>query len=112
MGRYMVCHRPVAGTPDSGHSLRDEAMAETVTEREQEIIDHVIQALPQHMVSAKPMTVHTSDGGESATLRFTMDDMSSTDLKRERIASGAEPADALANQVCRDLLQQIGMAPR
>jgi hypothetical protein len=87
-------------------------MAETITEREQEIIDHVIRALPQHLVSAKPVNVHTLDGGESATLRFTMDELSSTDLKRERIASSSEPLDALANEVCRDLLQQVGLTPR
>jgi hypothetical protein len=87
-------------------------MAETITQREQEIIDHVIRSLPQHLVSAKPVTVHTLDGGESATLRFTMDEMSSTDLKRQRIASDGEDSDALVNEVCRDLLQQAGLAPR
>ena len=82
-------------------------MAEVITDREQEIIDLVVKALPQHLVTAKPVTVHTLEGGESSTLRFTADEVSSTDLKRERISSGEESSEILAEVVQRDLVSQL-----
>ena len=83
-------------------------MADIINEREQEIIDLVVKALPQHFVAAKPMTVHTLEGSESATLRFTADENSSTDLKRDRIAGGSESVEELAHEVETRLKMQLG----
>lgn len=87
-------------------------MAEVLSEQEQEIIDLVVHALPQHLVIVQPINVHTLEGGESSTLRFTANDISSADLKRERIATGSESSESLARLVEADLLQQLGPTPR
>ena len=87
-------------------------MADEISEQEQEIIDLVTRSLPQNLLTVKPVNVHILEGGESATLRFTMDETSSTDLKRERIASGGESAQRMAQLVLTDLLQQAGGASR
>jgi hypothetical protein len=83
-------------------------MADIINEREQEIIDLVVKALPQHFIAAKPMMVHTLEGGESATLRFTADESSSTDLKRERIAGEGVSVEQLAQEVENRLKMQLG----
>lgn len=83
-------------------------MSEIMSEREQSIIDRVVQALPKHLVIAKLITVHTQEGGESATLRLTADDTSSTDLTRERIEGGGESAEVLATEVETELKTQLG----
>lgn len=83
-------------------------MSEVMSEREQEIIDLVVKAMPQHLVVAKPVMVHTQEGGESSTLRFTADEMASTDLKRDRIAGAAEPSESLAAEVENELKTQLG----
>jgi hypothetical protein len=83
-------------------------MAEsTATQRENEIIEHVTKAFANRLVSVAPITVHTLEGGESLTLRFTIDDVSSTDLKRERIAAGAESSESLAREVEEELKKQL-----
>jgi hypothetical protein len=87
-------------------------MAEALSEREQEIIKLVTEAMPEHFVTVKPISVHTLDGSESATLRFTADDTSSTDLKRDRIAGGDESPGSLATMVQKELLQQLGLLSR
>jgi hypothetical protein len=89
---------------------REIEMTDQLTDREQEIVDRVVSALAQHSVTVRPVEVHTLEGGVSATLRFTVDDFSSSDLRRERIAGSGESTEALSNEVLRDLLQQMGMA--
>jgi hypothetical protein len=87
--------------------MKGTIMADVISDQEQEIIDLVVKALPRYLVTAKPITVHTLEGGESSTLRFTADDVSSTDLKRDRIASGAESPESLAAAVEQELLAQL-----
>ena len=86
-------------------------MTEVMNDREQEIVDMVARALGNHLVVANPVKVHTSDGGEASALRFTMDDLSSTDVRRERIAAGEEAPSVLARAIEEDLLKQIGQFP-
>lgn len=53
-------------------------MAEdNVTERENEIIQKVSETFQQHTLDVRRVNVQTLEGGESATLRFTIDDMAS-----------------------------------
>ena len=42
--------------------------------------------------------VHTLEGGESTTLRLTLDDTISTDFKRSRVADASQSIEALADE--------------
>lgn len=86
-------------------------MAEVLTVKEQEIVELVIRALPQHLVVVKPVKVFTIESGESSNLRFTAHDGSLTDLNRERIADEEQTAAVLAKEVEAALLEQLEEVP-
>lgn len=72
------------------------------TERELELIGLLSEHYPEHKLDAAIVEVHTLEGGESTTLRLTLDDTVSTDFKRSRIA-GTEAIDALADEAAGEL---------
>jgi hypothetical protein len=86
-------------------------MAEVLTDKEQEIVELVIRALPRHLVVVKPVKVFTVEEGESSNLRFTAHDGSFTDLNRDRIATEEETAVVLAKEVEAALLEQLEEVP-
>ena len=74
---------------------------------EEQIIDLVTRAFPDEMLRAFPIDIETLEGREWATLRFTLNDAISTDIKRYRAAE--EPAEDLAREVVEDLRRQSGV---
>ena len=86
-------------------------MAEVLTDKEQEIVELVIRALPEHLVVVKPVKVFTVEEGESSNLRFMAHDGSFTDLNRERIATVEETSDSLAKHVEAALVEQLEEVP-
>ena len=76
------------------------------TEQENAVIELVSRA-SGGMVQTSVVDVHKTEGGTVPTLRFTLEDVASTDLERARIAGGAESAETLANIVVLELRRQI-----
>ena len=72
------------------------------TPREIEIINILNQRFEGHALSARVVNVNKLEGGEEATVRFTLDDVSSTDFSRDRIA-GNEPVEDLAAEAADEL---------
>jgi hypothetical protein len=73
------------------------------TEREEEIIALLSQRYIEHNLDARIVTVNKLEGGQTPTLRFTLNDVSSTDMERERIANTATPVDDLAREIILEL---------
>lgn len=72
------------------------------TEREMELIGLLTEHYREHKLDAAIVDVHTLEGGESTTLRLTLDDTVSTDFKRSRIA-GTQSVESLAEEAAREL---------
>ena len=73
------------------------------TQREEQLVALLTQHFPDNVLDARIVNVNKLEGGEEATLRFTLDDVSSTDLSRERIAAGHEPVETLADEAAEEL---------
>ena len=82
-------------------------MADVLSEKELEVVELVIRALPEHLVVVKLVKVFTVEDGESSNLRFTAHDGSFTDLKRDLVSTGGESSETLAKLVQDALLQEI-----
>lgn len=82
-------------------------MPDILTEKEQEIVEAVIRALPQHLVVVKPVKVFTLEEGEAANIRFTATDGSFADLNRARIADEGESVEVLCKVVEEALQEQL-----
>jgi hypothetical protein len=78
------------------------------TEKEQVIVTAVTAAFAGAMLDAKPVDVRTPEGGTAAALRFTLNEIYSTDLNRGRIESGTESVEELSNSVITELRRQAG----
>jgi hypothetical protein len=72
-----------------------------------EITELIAQAFPEMQLDARRVNVHKLEGGESITLRFTLDDAYSADLETRRIESSSEPPAVLASEVEGILRQQL-----
>jgi hypothetical protein len=72
------------------------------TERETAIIDQLTERFADRNLDALIISVRTEEGGERPTLRLTLDDMSSTDFARSRIAAG-EAVDSLVEEAASEL---------
>ena len=72
-------------------------MAEVLTDKEQEIVELAIRALPKHLVVVKPVKVFTVEEGESSQLPVH-GTMGASPFNRDRIASDEQPA-VLAKEV-------------
>ena len=75
------------------------------TERENAIIGLLSQRYAERSLDARIVTVTKLEGGEAQTLRFTLDDTSSTDLERSRVAERNEAVEALAAEIASELEQ-------
>jgi hypothetical protein len=82
-----------------------------VTETEQEVVDLVSRAFPQRTLQVNAIGVHTLEGQEVATLRFTLDDAASSDLLLDRLGKPQEAASSLALEVIEDLQAQLPPQP-
>lgn len=78
-----------------------------VTDLEQDVTIRVSEAFPNQSVRANAVAVHKLDGGEIGTLRFTVDDMASSDLELQRLEQKGESAESLAHEVIEDLMGQL-----
>ena len=55
------------------------------TEREEAIIGFLTSTFKSRLLDYRIVDVHKQEGGLVATLRFTLDEVASADLERERI---------------------------
>jgi hypothetical protein len=77
-------------------------------EREQAVIAMVSQACGDRNLQTSTVEVQKLEGGSVSTLRFTLDDVASTDLERERITSATESVEELATAIVAELRRQLG----
>jgi hypothetical protein len=77
-------------------------------EREQAVIALVSQACGDRNLQTSTVEVQKLEGGAVPTLRFTLDDVASTDLERERVVSGTESVEELATAIVAELRRQLG----
>jgi hypothetical protein len=82
-----------------------------ITDVEREVIALITAAFPEHSLRTNAIGVHRLEGGEVATLRFTLDEVASSDLLLERLESTKEPPSALANEVIEELRSQLPPPP-
>jgi hypothetical protein len=82
-------------------------MPEVLTERENAVISLVSQATGGMLLETRLVDVHKLEGGETATLRFNLNEGPSTDLERARIESGGETPEQLASVVIAELKRQL-----
>jgi hypothetical protein len=75
----------------------------SLTEREMGLLGLLTDRYPHGKLDAAIVDVHTQEGGESATLRLTLDDTISTDFKRSRIADASQSLEALAEEAAAEL---------
>ena len=73
------------------------------TEREIAIINILTERFADHILNARIVAVNKLEGGQEETVRFTLDDVSSTDFTRARIASENESVEALASEAGEEL---------
>ncbi|HLF77928.1 MAG TPA: hypothetical protein VJB57_10610 [Dehalococcoidia bacterium] len=79
----------------------------TQTAREVEVVRILTTKFPDRFLEGRVVIVQKLEGGEVATLRFTIDEASSTDLERERIASLQESEEQLATEAASALQEQL-----
>ena len=77
--------------------------ASDFTHREAELIELLTERFPDGVLDSRIVTVQTLEGGEAETLRFTLNDVSSTDFARSRIASTDESVESLADEAAEEL---------
>lgn len=80
---------------------------DSLTEREEQVVKLVTEKFPDRFLEARIISVHKQEGGETPTLRFTLDQAASTDLERERIAGSQDSVERLAEEAIGDLAGQI-----
>ena len=83
------------------------ATSEDRKSREEAIVREVTMAFPTMNLRVTPIAVHNLNGGETDTLRFTLDETASSDLEVARIAHSAEPDKSLAEELIQDLRTQL-----
>ena len=77
--------------------------ASDFTERESAIIQMLAERFAGHSLNAGIVMINKLEGGQEPTVRFTLDDVSSTDFSRERIASSGEALEDLAAEAADEL---------
>jgi hypothetical protein len=77
--------------------------ASDFTERESAIIERLTERFSGHSLNADIVVINKLEGGNEPTVRFTLDDVSSTDFSRVRIASQAEAVEDLASEAADEL---------
>jgi hypothetical protein len=82
-------------------------MPEVLTEREDAVVSLVSQVTGAMLLETRVVNVHKLEGGETATLGFTLNEVASTDLDRQRIESDNETPEQLASVVVGELKRQL-----
>ncbi len=80
--------------------------SQTLTERELEVVHAVSEEFSGLHLETSIVPVHTLEGTEVDTLRFTLSGIASTDLHRDRIAGG-DSINELASAVVLQLRHQL-----
>ena len=81
--------------------------ARPLTTKEEAVVARVTQAFPERDLRVAPMTVHRQDGGDSDTLRFTLDEAYSTDIKRDRLERAGESPEAVAEEIIVEIREGL-----
>ena len=79
----------------------------TVSATEIEVIAEVTRAFPESSVRADAIAVHSENGQEIGTLRFTVDEQASTDIELSRLQAPSGSPELLAQEVITDLRAQL-----
>jgi YHS domain-containing protein len=80
--------------------------SQTLTERELEVVNAVSEAFAGAHLETSIIPVHTLEGTQVDTLRFTLSGLASSDLHRDRIAGG-DSINHLASEVVLQLRHQL-----
>jgi hypothetical protein len=107
--RNATSNRPMSAdsTPDTRPFSSLDLSDRTVSATEIEVIAEVTRAFPENTVRADAVGVHTDDGREIGTLRFTVDEQASTDIELSRLETPSSSAELLAQEVITDLRAQL-----
>ena len=81
---------------------------DALTTREDEVVRILTATFPGRFLEARVVSVHKLEGGEVATLRFTVDEAFSADLERDRIATWRGSEEELAAEAAHELQGQLG----
>ena len=79
----------------------------SVSALERDVAALVTVAFPDRDLKMNAIAVHKTEGGEVGTLRFTVDDMASSDLELARLEKPMQSAETLASEVIEDLREQL-----
>src|SRR5688572_15147027 len=85
-------------TPMPGEKPAYGANSQTLTERELEVVRAVSESFAGLHLETSIVPVHTLEGNQVDTLRFTLSNIASADLHRDRIAGG-DSTDELASVI-------------
>ena len=96
-----------AATPAFGASAPAALATRQRTPREEAIVREVTLAFPAMNLIVTPIAVHNLEGGETETLRFTLDETASSDLELGRLERSTEPESTLADELISDLRTQL-----
>ena len=78
-----------------------------VKAREAAIVKQVTEAFPRNNLRVSPVAVHTLEGREVETLRFTVDEMASSDVQVDRLSHAGTSESLVAEEIIRDLRLQL-----
>lgn len=98
-------HADERDTPVAGELPANGSNTQTLTEPEQEVVRAVSEHFAGLYLETSVVPVHTLEGTEVETLRFTLSGIASSDLHRDRITG--DGAVDLAGVVVQQLRQQL-----
>jgi hypothetical protein len=75
--------------------------------REDAVTAEVTKAFPAMNLRVSSVAVHTLEGKEAETLRFTLDETASSDVELEALARPAASEEAIARGIIEDLKLQL-----
>jgi hypothetical protein len=75
--------------------------------REDAVTAEVTKAFPAMNLRVSSVAVHTLDGKEAETLRFTLDEIASSDVELDALARPAASEEAIARGIIEDLKLQL-----
>jgi hypothetical protein len=75
--------------------------------REDAVTAEVTKAFPAMNLRVSSVAVHTLEGKEAETLRFTLDETASSDVELEALARPATSESEIADEIIRDLRLQL-----
>jgi hypothetical protein len=97
---------PMASLPPSSRRTAEVPEAD-VKAREEAIVKQVTAAFPMNDLRVSPVAVHTLEGREVETLRFTVDETASSDVQIETLARAGTSESQVAEEIIRELKLQL-----